>query len=200
MDGRANRPQLQRACSRCGAPILSAGRSLAYCETCRTPERVCRWCGKTFRSQKPHETCSRSCAARHRTRDAPHGAAHPSYRGVNRPYATYEWFQARDAARSRDGWRCQDCGRPQSKAVRLNAHHLIARKDWGDRPGDPDGIVNLVTVCTGCHKRRHALPPAVLREHRREQGRAYYLAHRAERIAYAVEYQKGYRARKREPA
>lgn len=192
---RPRTPRL-RPCAKCGVPVL--GHRPGLCEDCRAPERVCASCGVAFRADSRRALfCSHSCASRSNgSHPRPHGPDSPTYKGVNRPYATYEWFQSRDAARERDGWRCQDCGRTRP-AVRLHAHHLIARVDWGDRPGHPDDIANLVTVCTGCHVKRHALPPEVLLERRRDRSRAYYVAHREAMIARATEYQKGYRARKR---
>ena len=46
----------------------------------------------------------------------------------------------------RDGWRCQFCGSMQQ----LQVHHLIFRSHSG---GDTE--LNLITLCTGCHKRMH---------------------------------------------
>ena len=60
-----------------------------------------------------------------------------------------KWAQARQATLNRDRFRCRDCG----KAGRLAVHHLVPLKDGGG--GDPYAIDGLLTVCVGCHKKRH---------------------------------------------
>jgi 5-methylcytosine-specific restriction endonuclease McrA len=42
----------------------------------------------------------------------------------------------------RDGWRCQNCGRPD----RLQVHHIRSRGRLGDDAGE-----NLITLCADCH-------------------------------------------------
>ncbi len=46
----------------------------------------------------------------------------------------------------RDGWRCQDC----SAASNLQVHHKQTRGRFGH-----DCTENLITLCAGCHERRH---------------------------------------------
>ena len=53
----------------------------------------------------------------------------------------------RMAALMRDKYRCRKCGR---KNCRLEAHHIIPRKDGGK-----DSIRNLTTLCEKCHGKVH---------------------------------------------
>jgi len=48
----------------------------------------------------------------------------------------------------RDGWRCQDCGSAQM----LEPHHVKPRSKLGH-----DTSENLITLCAGCHGRRHGI-------------------------------------------
>jgi 5-methylcytosine-specific restriction endonuclease McrA len=47
---------------------------------------------------------------------------------------------------SRDGWRCQVCGR----RTELQIHHLRSRAQIG-----PDIEENLITLCCRCHRAIH---------------------------------------------
>lgn len=46
----------------------------------------------------------------------------------------------------RDGWRCQSCGTMSN----LEVHHKQFRSHLGD-----DSELNLITMCTACHRKRH---------------------------------------------
>ena len=48
----------------------------------------------------------------------------------------------------RDGWRCQSCGALSNVEV----HHQEFRSHLGD-----DCELNLITLCTGCHRKAHGL-------------------------------------------
>jgi 5-methylcytosine-specific restriction endonuclease McrA len=53
------------------------------------------------------------------------------------------------AARKRDDYRCQICGRQGTpRAGWLHVHHKIPI-----RFGGPDALSNVVTLCAGCHWR-----------------------------------------------
>lgn len=64
-------------------------------------------------------------------------------------HLTREWRIARAAAKDRDNWRCQECG----KAGVLEVHHKIRVKDGGS-----DDLENLITLCRGCHIDKHRKP------------------------------------------
>ena len=67
----------------------------------------------------------------------------------SRDGARYDSF--RRAVKDRDGWRCRDCGRPG----RLEVHHVRPIRERPDLATDPD---NCLTLCAGCHLKRHRRP------------------------------------------
>jgi len=54
--------------------------------------------------------------------------------------------QLRQQILERDGWRCQHCGRREQ----LEVHHIRFRAQLG-----ADNEANLITLCTGCHRKAH---------------------------------------------
>lgn len=86
------------------------------------------------------------------------GEKSPLWRGGydSRSPRGWEWRQRRLECYARDNWTCQDCGVKCSSgrgahrsATRIQAHHVIRRRDGG-----LDDLSNLVTLCAGCHTRR----------------------------------------------
>ncbi len=81
-----------------------------------------------------------SCCGYRRRRDFTHPKATEaslgpdSYRGL-----CQRVFQ-------RDGWRCQQCGRPKD----LQVHHVQPRSQLGG-----DAEENLITLCSACHRQVH---------------------------------------------
>jgi len=69
------------------------------------------------------------------------------------------WEGARQAARRRDGFRCQRCGAPESAGREHDVHHRIPFRAFGYRPGANENhrqaneLENLVTLCRVCHRR-----------------------------------------------
>lgn len=59
------------------------------------------------------------------------------------------WKQRRSECYERDNWTCQDCSVKCRNGVRIQAHHVLAR-----RLGGSDDLDNLVTLCASCHQRR----------------------------------------------
>ena len=53
------------------------------------------------------------------------------------------WALARRRALDRDGWRCQQCGKPG----RLEVDHLVPL----EQGGAPYDLSNLQSLCKGCH-------------------------------------------------
>ena len=60
----------------------------------------------------------------------------------------YQQENFKQAARVRDGYKCQCCGK---KNCRLEVHHLIPRSRGGS-----DKLANLITLCTDCHHLAHS--------------------------------------------
>lgn len=60
----------------------------------------------------------------------------------------YNRGNAKQAARARDGYKCQCCG---VKHVRLEVHHLLPVSRGGS-----DKLENLITLCVACHHKAHS--------------------------------------------
>lgn len=60
----------------------------------------------------------------------------------------YQQENFKQAARARDGYKCQCCGK---KGCRLEVHHLLPRSRGGS-----DKLANLITLCTDCHHLAHS--------------------------------------------
>jgi hypothetical protein len=79
-----------------------------------------------------------------------------------------QWPATRNAARLRDGYRCQGCGLPESPGRQHEVHHRIPFRAFvaepALRPGLPAGraweaanrLENLATLCGACHRRAEA--------------------------------------------
>lgn len=84
--------------------------------------------------------------------------------GVLTPPADYgpSWAAARDAARTRDGHRCRQCGAPERNGRRHDVHHIKPFRTFGYIPGEnrvdreANDLDNLITLCTTCHHRAEA--------------------------------------------
>lgn len=59
-----------------------------------------------------------------------------------------DYGQLKNRVLNRDGWKCQCCGSRKD----LHVHHLVRRSQLG-----PDALENLMTLCSGCHRRVHDL-------------------------------------------
>lgn len=96
------------------------------------PSRVCRLCD-------PPQVIPSAQYEAHRQAHKNQGKA---------PHWTAEGARNRRKALKRDGYRCQNCGRPKEVldrlGVELHVHHL--------RPGD-DSVEALQTLCADCHPR-----------------------------------------------
>jgi 5-methylcytosine-specific restriction endonuclease McrA len=57
-----------------------------------------------------------------------------------------EYTAVQNQVLKRDGWRCQDCGAMKD----LQVHHMKPRSRLGG-----DVKQNLITLCAGCHGKRH---------------------------------------------
>lgn len=74
------------------------------------------------------------------------------------------WQQQREAARARDGYRCQLCGQPESARRQHDVHHIRplrqflteATRNGGARSQiypTAHALNNLMTLCPSCHRR-----------------------------------------------
>jgi DEAD/DEAH box helicase domain-containing protein len=69
------------------------------------------------------------------------------------------WPQARDAARTRDGYLCRQCGAPERVDHQHDVHHIRPFREFGyieaDNRNDrlANDLDNLITLCPACHHR-----------------------------------------------
>ena len=69
------------------------------------------------------------------------------------------WPSARDAARTRDGHICRQCGAVEREARAHHVHHIRPFREFGYVPGEnrndreANHIDNLITLCPTCHHR-----------------------------------------------
>lgn len=61
------------------------------------------------------------------------------------------WSRQRDAARRRDGYRCQVCGQPEGEKAH-HVHHKVPLRAF-ETPAEANRLSNLVTLCPACHRR-----------------------------------------------
>ncbi|MFL7793054.1 MAG: DEAD/DEAH box helicase [Anaerolineae bacterium] len=81
--------------------------------------------------------------------------------GVLPPPVDYgpNWPEQRDAARSRDGYRCRQCGASEREDRQHDVHHLTPFRAFGYVPGVNDlyklanRLENLILLCSACHRR-----------------------------------------------
>lgn len=69
-----------------------------------------------------------------------------------RQYRGEDWKAQKEKCYKRDKYRCRDCGRKKSDGWVIQCHHLVDWKDTKD-----NRLKNLVTVCVGCHAKRHKI-------------------------------------------
>lgn len=126
---------------------------------------ICDGCGETLtltpyrlKSHSMH-FCDMQCRGLWQSRNMV-GAAHPNWTGGGFNYYGPNWRQQRAAARARDGYTCQYCGRPERRLRRrLDVHHITPFRTFGYRYGVNDNYLaannlsNLISLCSSCHKR-----------------------------------------------
>lgn len=141
----------------------------SHCETCgKQTERVSS-------NSRPISFCSRKCQdiwqAKHFA-----GENHPLWLGGWQSYYGPNWESQRRLARTRDGNKCQHCGKSEKKnGRRLDVHHLRPFREFGYIAGENDfhlqanHLSNLITLCQMCHKKAEfgkiALQPVLLSCH-----------------------------------
>jgi hypothetical protein len=117
-------------------------------------ETNCEQCGKSFKTT-PARTrgrfCSFVCWGHWLEENAPTGAANPNWRGGYEPYYGANWRQQRRAARRRDRYTCQDCGKTEEELGKhLDVHHVKRFGDFTDYR-EANQLSNLLSLCPKCH-------------------------------------------------
>jgi 5-methylcytosine-specific restriction endonuclease McrA len=109
----------------------------------------CTNCGKDFSRGRALVTrvkeayCSQECAWTYKR-----GENAPSWRGGQpKRYRGPDWRAVSEAARSRDGYKCQVCGKPQQKGQKLSVDHIIPYRIVKENV-----LINLISICRApCH-------------------------------------------------
>ena len=79
------------------------------------------------------------------------------WRDLSNDYGS-NWQEQRAKVRARDGYRCSECGRPESTNRQHDVHHLIPFRTFGYMPGlnenyrQANQLNNLVLLCRHCHQ------------------------------------------------
>lgn len=81
------------------------------------------------------------------------GEHHPMWTGGEKYWKHKEWFEIREDARKRDGYRCAECGITEEehyilKRQPLQVHHILPYKQCKKHELD-----NLITLCPSCHSK-----------------------------------------------
>lgn len=127
-----------------------------YARTLGDPpiERACKNCGGTFtvRAYKVKNGegifCCRQCQWEYKR-----GPNAVNWRGGWKDYYGTEWEAASRATRKRADYKCEHCGKPQSKCSRaLDVHHIIPVRNF-KTPNDANFPNNLIALCVACHKK-----------------------------------------------
>jgi DEAD/DEAH box helicase domain-containing protein len=69
------------------------------------------------------------------------------------------WQEQRTRVRARDGYRCNQCGKPEATGQQHDVHHLIPFRTFGYMAGVNENyqlanrLENLMLVCRTCHQR-----------------------------------------------
>lgn len=121
----------------------------------------CDYCG-TMISHPPsqanankHQFCNKTC---HGAYLALHtvGNAHHLWKGGRIDYYGPNWRMQKRAARKRDKYTCQACGKKPKKRA-LDVHHIKPFRSFGYKPGinetylQANDLTNLISLCNKCH-------------------------------------------------
>ena len=114
------------------------------CETCGKEVTIPR--GKVAPARRLR-FCSHECA-----NIGLQGDGNPAWRGGHKRYYGPNWRAQRRAARKRDNYTCQRCGKTTKEAKRsLDVHHIIPFNQF-ESYETANQLENLVTLCHSCHQ------------------------------------------------
>lgn len=153
-------------CSQCGKPMEVMpyrADTQKYCSAeCygraqnRQVEKKCTYCGKSVMVKLRHNRknpersfCNMICRAKWAV-----GANNPAWRGGYEPYYGENWEHQRRAARKRDKYTCQHCGKTEKEnGQELDVHHIIPRRKFNGDYKAANKLSNLITLCMSCHRK-----------------------------------------------
>ncbi len=129
--------------------------------TARRPQNfvtiTCETCGKPYSVHKAQVTgrSSRFCSAACRTTwtsEARKGSGNVNYRGGTIRYRGANWGRQKRAALTRDGYKCQICGKRLGKhRWDYGVHHIKPYREFNDDYVKANELINLITLCRRCH-------------------------------------------------
>lgn len=114
-------------------------------------EKMCKQCDNIFYTPNKRATQSKFCSTDcwyTFLRENP--TLHPTWRGGFFPYYGPNWKQEADAARQRDNYTCQECGRYRERP-KLDVHHIVPLRLFNYDYSKANKIENLITLCKRCH-------------------------------------------------
>jgi len=124
---------------------------------------TCSECGKTFDraislvgENDKHHFCSKECQAKN-TDYILRGEGHWHYIDGNTCYKRgANWLEQRRAARERDNFTCQHCGKTEAEIGKaLDVHHMKPYRLFDDY-STANLLENLISLCPSCHHREDA--------------------------------------------
>lgn len=118
---------------------------------------ACAYCGEQMEvyparlSEKENHLCDNECRGKWQSKYLS-GENHPLWEEKAPDSYTGSWRRMRDRIRSRDGNTCQLCGKQRRELSRSpDAHHIQPIKTFDD-PENAHTPMNLVQLCTKCHR------------------------------------------------
>lgn len=128
-------------------------------------ETVCANCGAPISIPKWHASreqsrffCSRGCFGAWASANLT-GEKRYQWKGGRLPYYGPDWNKQKAAARKRDNYICQHCGKQEHRNSRaLHVHHIVPFRTFGYVAGQNENhkaandLPNLVTLCASCHR------------------------------------------------
>lgn len=79
------------------------------------------------------------------------GSNNPRWKGGHKHWRGSNWRKQRDAARRRDAYTCQDCGRAEEELGRkLQVHHIVPFESF-EAWEEANNLDNLISLCISCH-------------------------------------------------
>jgi 5-methylcytosine-specific restriction endonuclease McrA len=117
---------------------------------------TCPVCQEAFQVKASHAKrrrfCSKACMGAWQAANI-RGEANFHWKGGYEPYYGPNWRKQRRAARERDKYTCQRCGKQESECGKeLDVHHVVPFRVFGFRRyAEANKLTNLVSLCAACH-------------------------------------------------
>lgn len=114
-------------------------------------ELICKGCHRKFTVSyklRRRKYCSRECLVA--------TVRNPNRHHDRIPYYGANWYHQREAARKRDDYTCQACGKAPRDLSEIQCHHIVHFDIFGiERYKEANRLSNLITLCRSCHRHVH---------------------------------------------